>query len=219
MRKVGKMWILDDDEFFAKRFVQTGDKFDYAYLEYTLKLVKNFDTALDIGGHYGSWARPMSEKFHKVHTFEPRSDLYECLKKNTADYKNIHLHQMALGDRQGCVSMGVPKHIAAKVKDGNSGLATVMGDGNIPMTTVDTLFHSTDERIGLIKIDTEGYELHVLHGAKETLLKHKPVVIFEENSRCFDHNIQRGECGKYLVSLGAKLNKIFPGENHIYVWE
>lgn len=216
MRKVGQMWILDDDEFFAKRFAQTGDKFDYAYLEYALTLVKNWGTALDCGGHYGSWTRPMAAKFKHVHTFEPRDDLFECLVKNTEHLSNVTRYKQAVGERMGSVTVATPERYKTMPTQGNSGLATILGEGNTPLVTIDSL-NLTD--VGFIKIDTEGYELHVLEGARETLLRCKPVVIFEENSRLDDHKIKRGECGKYLVSLGAKLNRIFPGENHIYTWE
>lgn len=222
MRKAGKMWILDDDEFFATRFEKSGDKFDYEYLDYTFGLVQEWDLALDIGAHYGSWTRPMSQRFKNVVAFEPRPDIFACLELNTKEYSNVLLEQCALGERLGTVNIGVPDHIKAKVKDGNSGLATVLGEGNITMTTVDLEMaddHLFERRVGLMKLDVEGYELHVLRGAEKTILKHKPVIIFEENSRCQDHNIKRGEVGAYLTSLGMKKHKVFPGENHIYIWE
>ena len=38
------------------------------------------------------------------------------------------------------------------------------------------------ENIGLIKIDVEGFEIEVLKGARETLLKNKPAMIIENES-------------------------------------
>jgi hypothetical protein len=48
--------------------------------------------------------------------------------------------------------------------------------GAVPMFAIDEFKY---DRLGLVKIDTEGYEHRVLVGALETLKRHKPVLIIE----------------------------------------
>lgn len=62
----------------------------------------------------------------------------------------------------------------------------------VPITTLDSY---NLPRIDLLKIDVEGYEIHVLKGAEETLLRCKPVVIFEEKNDIYEPRM-------FIESLG-----------------
>jgi hypothetical protein len=82
-------------------------------------------------------------------------------------------------------------------------METIVGDGPTPRIRIDDL---DLDHLDFLKVDVEGYELFVLKGAEQTLLRHKPVVILEENIRGpLEHGIENGECGIYLASLGARL--------------
>jgi len=51
---------------------------------------------------------------------------------------------------------------------------------NIQITTLDS-FEFTN--IDFIKIDVEGYQLKVIKGAEQTILKHKPYILIEDNCK------------------------------------
>ena len=61
-------------------------------------------------------------------------------------------------------------------------------------------------RVGVIKIDTEGYETLILQGAKETIQKYKPRLVIEVHKKTgkaaqtFEEEKKR--IGKILQSLG-----------------
>jgi hypothetical protein len=78
--------------------------------------------------------------------------------------------------------------------------------------TLETLDSFQFDKIDLIKIDVEGHELNVLKSGKETILKYKPVILFE----CWDNESPHWndipntsvELMNYIKSLGYQINKI-----------
>lgn len=212
MIKVGKMWVNEGDDFFIRVFRQTGNKFEYNQFKTVLSKVKNRDTFIDVGAHYGSWSIHMAEQFDKVLAFEPVYTNYQCLEKNTEGIDNIEIYNKAVGEKADKVDVGLGKRRPKKVGS-NTGIFTVIGPGDIEMITIDSL---NLDSVGLIKIDVEGYELFVMKGAEETIRRNKPVIVFEENIRGdLEHNVKIGECGKFLEGLGAKRFGAM-GENLFY---
>jgi FkbM family methyltransferase len=72
-------------------------------------------------------------------------------------------------------------------------------------------------KIDLIKIDAEGYELNVLSGARNTLLKLKPMVVLEFNS-WFMAQVQLLDPGAVLAELFSMFDSIgviHPGNGSI----
>jgi hypothetical protein len=49
----------------------------------------------------------------------------------------------------------------------------------VSLFPLDFFIHSFKNRISVIKIDVEGYEVNILLGAKEIIKKHKPFLIIE----------------------------------------
>lgn len=47
--------------------------------------------------------------------------------------------------------------------------------------TIDSIIKSTGIIPDLIKIDVDGYELNVLEGLKESIIKYKPIMVVETN--------------------------------------
>ena len=62
------------------------------------------------------------------------------------------------------------------------------------------LDHYSFERVDLLKIDVEGFELDVLLGAENTIRQFKPRIIIETHSKEL-----RKKCHVFLSSLGYSL--------------
>lgn len=208
MIKRGSMFVLDDDNFFGGLFDRSGDQFETGNLKAALKYVRIWGTAIDGGAHYGSWTRYLTD-FAKIIAFEPRQDIHECLVRNTEHIPHVDCRHQALGDRMDSVSVGIGKHYD------NSGCGTVLGNGDTPMITIDSL--GLDD-VGFIKLDVEGMEYHTLKGAEETLKRCKPVVLFEDKGHSEDYGVTKGECGKFLQSLGASELLVMSKRDFIYGW-
>ena len=77
----------------------------------------------------------------------------------------------------------------------------VLGEGHIPMITIDSLKLND---IDLIKIDVEGYEMEVLKGANKTLGNVKYLMI-ELNNATKKYGSNNIEIEKHIESLGYKV--------------
>lgn len=218
MKQAGLMQILDHDTYFSHFFEQSGDKFENEHLDLALQYVSHKRVALDIGAHYGSWTRQLSREFGHVYAFELRPEIYECLEKNISSipsYKNnVSVVNCAVGEKTGFVAC----------KNGedhfdNCGCNAIDPDdetGSIRMVALDDC---SLDKIDFIKIDVEGYELRVLEGAKDTLLRCKPVVLLEDNGRSLDFGIPRGAVLDYAKSLGMQVSDILRGRDYILTWK
>lgn len=78
--------------------------------------------------------------------------------------------------------------------------------------TLATLDSFQFDKIDLIKIDVEGHELNVIKSGEQTILKYKPVILFE----CWDNESEHWngipntgiELMNYMKLLGYEINKI-----------
>lgn len=210
MKRSGQMWIRDDDPFMDQYFDKTGDKFEIDHLDAALKFCASKRTAIDVGAHYGSWSRYLSRQFGQVFSFEPIPATFECCKENLSGFENVTLEKAAVGDRIGQVSVGIGKMY------NHPGMETIVAfEGDTKMITLDSLGLT---EVDFIKIDVEGFELSVLKGAADLLVRDKPIIVFEENVRGpLEHNIPNGACGAFLKSLGARLLDV-KNKDFIYGW-
>jgi FkbM family methyltransferase len=71
--------------------------------------------------------------------------------------EDVETHQLAIGNEEKMISLSEDNFTQAK---------RVVGDGAIPMVTIDSL--GLDD-VNLIKIDVEGFEMEVLKCAENTL--------------------------------------------------
>ena len=149
----------------------------------------SFRTAIDVGAWCGTWAKMMSEHCHKIVAFEPDPTHYECLTKNVG--MDVETHQLAVGSESKLISLNSDRHTQSK---------RVVGTGDIPMITLDSL---QIEDADLIKIDVEGLEMQVLEGAKQTLNKAQFIMI-ELNNNSKKYGSSNGHIEEYLDSIGWK---------------
>lgn len=131
------------------------------------------DVAVDIGAFIGETALVMAQNGATVLAFEPQTDAYLAAVINCRSNTNIHLFNAPLGDGDTVGISGETMH-----GKGNLGTRRIdAGGSDLVAYKLDSFFAS--RHCTLIKIDVEGYELPVLLGAKETIKKHRPILIIE----------------------------------------
>ncbi len=190
MKRVGT-WMLPDQEQHLEEWINRAGDYQTPHRENALKHVTKWDCAIDVGGHVGLWSRDFCLKFKEVHAFEPVAEHRECFVENVKG--NYTLHPVALGDKEGFVKMATEAH-----STGGTHIDPGV-EGDIPLKVLDSYNLSPD----FMKLDCEGYEIYVLKGAVETLLRCKPIICIEQKPHSYFGNPQYA-AGEYLMSLGAK---------------
>jgi len=172
-----------------------------------------FDVGANIGGMALRFARRTAHG--QIYAFEPTAYAYQKLLRNLSLNPELASRitpiQAFLSDHvEG--SRSVQAYSSWKV-DGSATDAHPVHGGvihdaeSVDVLTVDEFCRARGiDRVDLIKIDTDGHELSVLLGARETLTRNLPCIIFEaglylieENGGTFDQYID------YLTPFGYKL--------------
>ena len=147
-------------------------------------LVQPGDHVIDVGANIGEVALMCSKRAGSngyVLAIEPCTGNFQNLKKNidlNEWFHGEHL-QIALGDSEGSVSL-------VEVENHNAGMNRVAfgslteGIEEVQLRKLDEVVDELGlERVDLIKIDVEGFELHVLRGAAKTIERFRPKLFVE----------------------------------------
>lgn len=208
MKKIGDFWLPDIDlrrlSKWGKTRRKTLERYGHgggpktADLFEALALFEGGRVAIDGGAHVGAYTRILLDRFETVHAFEPAPDTYEALSRNIEEWRfndRVRLYPFALSDRV--------EKVRLRGRFGHRSLSRrVIGQGDIPTMRIDDL---ELQELDFIKLDVEGYEVRALHGARETLLKHRPFVLFEDKPHKAGLYGEFREAHTFLESLGAKL--------------
>jgi FkbM family methyltransferase len=186
-----------------------------------LSILKQGDIVVDIGANTGQYSQLLGTPIGNTGSyfaFEPVPTAFDALEQNVASKKlpcHVFLHNVALSDHSGQVSMFIPN-------DDNTGASLVphlsdwlKGEGrNQPQVTpvngieVRRLDDIADEigltNISLLKCDVEGAELSVLRGASYVLCQYKPILFIE----CYcpwmkDYSYGPDDLWQYLEELAG----------------
>ena len=132
--------------------------------------------------------------------FEPIPELAKQLQRTFKDRTVIRA--VALSDKNGKAQLRFPKNLSTRASIEKEN--TINGYSEIKVITVPT--RRLDDYdlgpVGLIKIDVEGHEKAVLHGAEELLRRDKPSLIVEAED-CHKPN-SVNNVWKFLSDLGFK---------------
>jgi FkbM family methyltransferase len=207
VKKIGDFWVPDVDLQFwrrlgknrrktIRRFTDGGPKLQD--LQDVLAVIPRGDVAIDGGANVGAYTRALCAHFKVVYAFEPAKDTFEALSRNIHDWgldDRVILRNEALADVVGKVGLGLRR-------GGRSVSRTVSGPGDLPAVTIDTLLL---QRLDFIKLDLEGHEYKALVGARETLLRCRPSVMFEDKpGKLRDAGRDNEDPHLFLESLGSK---------------
>ena len=143
------------------------------------------EVGANMGIHTVPLARALEGKGRQLVAFEPQPVVFQQLCANLAlnGLMNVAAWPFACGDEKGIVTFPRPDYR----KRGNFGgvsmstPASAAGEGlvQVPCFRLDDLL--PNERVGLLKIDVEGYELRVLKGSRALLERSRPLLYLEND--------------------------------------
>lgn len=178
--------------------------------------IKDGWMCIDVGANIGLTSIFMTKCAANVEViaFEPAPNCNTFLPQNV--FANsagmIKLESMALGARVGLMPfVQLPNFSAGSHVLGNKAehpAAIRLKSIWVKMNTLDRYCEANKiTKIDLVKIDVMGYELNVLAGARNTLLKFKPMVVLEFNS-WFMSQVQQQDPADVLAELFSIFNSI-----------
>jgi FkbM family methyltransferase len=153
------------------------------------RILRPGDRAVDVGANIGyvtmllsEWVGPQG----RVYSFEPVPDTFDLLRHNVRalDLRNVELSNCGLSSSEREAWMRIPNYsnggenlYEARIEEGAPGGA----EGrvvNVRLRRLDDILPA-DEPVRFVKIDAEGHEREVLHGAERLVSRCKPVLLIE----------------------------------------
>jgi FkbM family methyltransferase len=181
-------------------------------IKYVEKYLTDDSIILDIGANIGTWSIPLAIKNRKIYSFEPFDSSYYALCGNiflNNKESIIYPRHCAITDN---INMKTKIQLSESINIGGCKLIETNNSEQKNKYTLETIDSFQFDKIDLIKIDVEGHELNVLKSGKQTILKYKPVILFEcwdiESHHWNDIPNTNVELMNYIKSLGYQINKI-----------
>ena len=187
---------------------------------------KSIKTIIDIGAHKGEFAQNALQikSVNKIIAFEPQKKIFKLLKEKFSDNDKVFLNNFALSEKKEKKIMKINKMTATstlnhEINDDSLYFKfknfllyqrkSIIAEEEIETTTFDAFFHGKifDENT-LLKIDTEGYEIHVLKGSEQKIKEVKYILIENQFSNMYK-NVNFKDCHNFLTDKNFKILKKF----------
>ena len=187
---------------------------------------KSIKTVIDIGAHKGEFAQNALQikSVNKIIAFEPQKKIFKLLKEKFANNKKITLNNFALSEKVEKKIMKINKMTATSTLNHEINKNSlffkfkslllyqknsIISEEEINTTTFDVFFNEeTFDENTLLKIDTEGYELHVLKGSERKIKEVKYILIENQFSKMYK-DVNFKDCHDFLKKKNFKLLKKF----------
>ncbi len=173
-----------DTRFKVERIMWSGI-YERPLMRYLDTLDMHGWTCMDIGANVGAVALVLAKKVGaagRVFAFEPGGPNLQRLRNN-----------FDLNPSLASITEVVPNGVGSSrselwwsEEEGNPGNASlgVSGSHSVPVTTVDDFVRERSiARLDFMKVDVEGMELEVFQGARESLMRFRPILYYETLSR------------------------------------
>lgn len=208
----GTSLFVDSAEGIGKAIANSG-VYDLALTEMLWRLIEPGNFILDVGANIGYTTGLCSirgGKSGQVTAFEPNPVILHRLRTNLSMLacNNVQLFDIGLSDKEGTASLVLPDSF-----NNNEGVAYI-GEAKKDERSISILLNTLDnivsaaQKIDVIKMDVEGHEINVLHGAKRLLTDRKiSNILFE------DHQDFPSAVSKLLIEYGFTIYRIERGWN------
>jgi len=180
-------------------------------------------TVFDVGAYIGDLTWVFSQfagKTGRVYAFEPSVPNFAKLKAlcDLMEIENIACEQLAVSDSSGAVDyFSYGKHYGSWGSLAQRNIDEIGGKleyetkvERVSSTTLDDYcLKNTIEKIDVLKIDVEGFELQVLHGAKRLFLEKRiRYCLFEFGGTTFEVGTSPRMITEFFEEVGYKIESI-----------
>jgi len=157
-------------------FMRRADGYEPEVTALLQRLAPHLACVYDIGANWGYYSALLAI----APGFKGQIEAFEIAPGTARDFRNM-LSEAGLTAKVQCHAVGLSDHTGTvAIAEGmHSFLTHVVEDGRGRIVPVATLDGLTLPDPDLIKMDVEGHETQVLRGARERLMRAKPLIVFE----------------------------------------
>jgi FkbM family methyltransferase len=153
-----------------------GESFALDYLKTHFKGIEKI-CVFDVGANKGTYSQAVLNHFGTdvvIHAFEPSVHTFRIFEDTLAGKEEVSLHQLALGDQEGELTLHYPEEGAGLASVYNRrldhfGIQNELTEVVKVRTLDDFCEENKISKIDFLKLDVEGHELAVLKGANRLL--------------------------------------------------
>jgi len=157
---------------------------EFRELQFIRRLLQPQDAVIDVGANVGHISLLLSDLVgpENIFAFEPTPISFQRLCENwrANNWSAKNLFQAAVGREAGVVR--IPDTSSPETKNSLVAANGEIGTVEVPLVSLDECrAHWSGRKIGLLKIDVEGYEAEVIDGADKMLRLERPRLIMFES--------------------------------------
>ena len=195
----GMFNLIEGD--FISRYAQAYGEWSDLEVRFLLNNLRADSTVVEVGSNIGMHAIPIARHIErgKLFCFEPQRVIFQTLCANISlnSLTNVYAYQEGVGDENAWLEIPSSDYETEwnygsfpldKGFDTESSFNGIRYNETIRLTALDR--HPELQKLNaldLLKIDAEGFESHVLNGAKRLIEQHKPIIFAEaQPDDCLD---------------------------------
>jgi FkbM family methyltransferase len=158
---------------FEIHYVRKGVGVD-AFADMRMLAATESPVIFDVGANVGQSIGIFRKRFERpsIHSFEPGRATFEQLQRNMTDVPDLQLNNVALGATSGSATLieNERTDMSSLLEPGPDCWGEIERRYAVDVTTVDDYCSQRGiEKIDILKIDTQGFDLEVLRGAERML--------------------------------------------------
>jgi FkbM family methyltransferase len=144
------------------------EKAEQAAMQRLLSLGKPGEIFADVGAYHGAFARAAKARGFEVVCFEPDPE-------NARHLRGLRVIEAVVSDNTEPVTFAARGSEVSGAGDFylSAGTKYIVR----PAVTLDAVFFNSDRRVGLLKVDVEGFEAKVMRGAERVLRDARAVLV------------------------------------------
>ena len=182
---------------------------------------------LDVGANTGQTVKRFRKAFPSsiIHSFEPSQRIFDQLKTNIADRKEVFAWNVALGSSAGKQTFLENSHsdMSSFLELSKTGWGKIEQKSTVDVWTVDQFLEK--QKIGfvdILKSDTQGYDFEVFKGAEQAMRRNRIGLLYFEFifSDMYQGLARFDEVFGHLVDRGFLLVSIYDitHQNNLASW-
>ncbi len=194
--KVGRsnFWYLSNDEFIGKRVALR--KYEQYETEVMMKNIDEGDVVVDVGANIGYYSVLVAEKVGpkgRVFAIEPEEKNFEILKKNieTNKFRNVKLIKAGAGVRNEERILEVSQNNYGDHRVGSQISDVRCQEKERQRVKIIRLDDVIEDKVDLLKIDTQGFEPYVIEGSKRIIEEDRPEIFLEYTPEVYENKKNR----------------------------